>query len=325
MSRAEGLGVDITGELASRGLSQAQVARVRSLYEECASKFHSHQQRANWFNRTSVFFGLPISIFAAVSGTAAFASLGQEVGGSWRLLVIILSLTITILSTIQTFFHFSEKAAKEQHAANQYSDLVWKIRRWANLAAEGNHAYEVIEGRAVLSEEQVEALVGSVLLEMQDIETQYRGGTQKSALRQSAEQFGVATAEAEPSMETSSVATTEAEPSMETAPPTLTSVKPLPNAEGVARNTRVTALFSKDMDPDTITKDTFFLVKKVDRSPVPSHPVEYNTLTKAATFRLRTDLEENTTYQATVATGIKDRKGYKMGREYTWEFTVGHL
>src|SRR5215217_3265669 len=121
MRQAESLRVDITDELASTGLDKGQVARVQELYKECVSKLDSHQRRTNVLNRMSMFFGLPITIFAAVSGTAAFATLGQQVGGSWPVLVIILSLTITVLSTIQTFFRFSEQAAKEQAAANQYA------------------------------------------------------------------------------------------------------------------------------------------------------------------------------------------------------------
>jgi len=81
MPQAGSLRVDITDELASTGLDKEQVARVQKLYEECVSKLDSHQRRTNVLNRMSMFFGLPITIFAAVSGTAAFATLGQQVGG----------------------------------------------------------------------------------------------------------------------------------------------------------------------------------------------------------------------------------------------------
>jgi hypothetical protein len=197
MPQTGSLRVDITDELASTGLDKTQVARVQSLYEECVSKLNSHQQRTNVFNRMSIFFGLPITIFAAVSGTAAFATLGEQVGGSWPVAVIILSLTITVLSTIQTFFRFSEQAAKEQAAANQYAGLLWEIRRWANTTQSRDRT-------------SVDSFVSDVISDMRDTEAEYRGGGQQRR---------------EP--ERSSVAP-------DTTPPTIISVNPMPNAMGIS-------------------------------------------------------------------------------------------
>jgi hypothetical protein len=108
-----------------------------------------------------VLFGLPIAVFAAVSGTAAFATLGEQVGTIWRLLVVALSLTITVLSTVQTFFRFSEQAAKDQDAANQYSELRWEIRKWTNTA----HGKE---------KDSIDHFITYVVSEMQDVEARYR-------------------------------------------------------------------------------------------------------------------------------------------------------
>jgi hypothetical protein len=159
------LSAETTEELVSllpTGVEFLQTERVRRLYEECLSRMYSHQQRTNVFKRMSGIFGLPIALFAAVSGTAAFATLGQEVGTSWRLLVIVLSLTITVLSTIQTFFRFSERATKEQDAANQYSDLQWEIRRWVNTRQDTDNA-------------TVAHFVNDVISGMRDIDARYRG------------------------------------------------------------------------------------------------------------------------------------------------------
>jgi hypothetical protein len=49
----------------------------------------------------------------------------------------------------------------------------------------------------------------------------------------------------------------------DTTPPTVSSVNPLPSASGVPPDTRVTATFSKDMDPATINPNTFKLLDQV--------------------------------------------------------------
>jgi len=284
MPRAEDVGVDITDELAATGLDQAQVARVRALYEECVSKLHSHQRRSDVFNRMSVFFGLPITIFAAVSGTAAFVTLGQQVGGSWRLVVVLLSLTITILSTIQTFFRFSEQAAKEQVAANQYSELLWEIRIWANTTQRRERAY-------------VDSFISDVVSQLQDIDAQYRGGgpQRRAVVRSSL--------------------------APDTAPPTVSSISPLPGAVEVTPITDVTATFSKHMDPATITPNTFTLVEEANRTPV-SGMVMYDPPTRTATFSPRNPLNSSTAYRASVTTGIRDQMGNALPQEDSWEFTV---
>jgi len=284
MRQAESLRVDITDELASTGLDKGQVARVQELYKECVSKLDSHQRRTNVLNRMSMFFGLPITIFAAVSGTAAFATLGQQVGGSWPVLVIILSLTITVLSTIQTFFRFSEQAAKEQAAANQYAGLLWEIRRWANT-------------RQSRKRTSVDSFVSDVISEMQDTEAEYRGGRPQRR--------GTGGSSVVP----------------DTTPPMVMSAHPLNNALGVSPTTHVTAAFSKEMEPATFNTTTFKLVEKDTSTPV-AGTIVYDPPTQGATFRPEHPLANNT-YQATITRAVTDIAENALAQEVSWEFTVG--
>jgi hypothetical protein len=156
------LSADTTDELLSTGVEAQLAERVGRLYEECRSRKYSHERRSNLFSRMSILFGLPIAIFAAVSGTAAFATLGQQVGTSWRLLVVVLSLAITVMSTTQTYFRFSERATKEQDAANRFSSIQWEIRRWANTTQDRDRA-------------SVDSFVNDVLSEMEEADARYRG------------------------------------------------------------------------------------------------------------------------------------------------------
>jgi Bacterial Ig-like domain len=107
----------------------------------------------------------------------------------------------------------------------------------------------------------------------------------------------------------------------DTTPPTVSSVSPLPNATGVPPDARVTATFSKDMDPATITTNTFKLVEEATHTPV-AGSIVYDSPTKGATFRPRKDLANNTTYQVTITTDVKDKVGNTMAQEDTWKFTV---
>jgi hypothetical protein len=107
----------------------------------------------------------------------------------------------------------------------------------------------------------------------------------------------------------------------DTTPPTVSSVNPLPSASGVPPDTRVTATFSKDMDPATINTNTFKLVEQANRTPV-AGTIVYDSATQGATFRPSNDLANNTTYAATITTGVKDQVGNAVAQEDTWEFTV---
>jgi len=103
-------------------------------------------------------------------------------------------------------------------------------------------------------------------------------------------------------------------------PPTVTSVTPVNGAVGVATNTTVTAVFSKAMDPATITTATFLL----QRSGVGvTASVTYNATTRTATLTPSAALANSTTYTATVkggATGGKDSSGLAMSADFVWTF-----
>jgi hypothetical protein len=108
----------------------------------------------------------------------------------------------------------------------------------------------------------------------------------------------------------------------DTTPPMVSTVSPLPNASGVSPDTRVTATFAKDMDPATFNSTTFKLVEKATSTPV-AGTITYDSPTQGVTFRPKNALANNTTYQATITTDVKDKAGNAMAQEDTWEFTVG--
>ncbi|NWF76913.1 MAG: Ig-like domain-containing protein, partial [Nitrospirae bacterium] len=102
-------------------------------------------------------------------------------------------------------------------------------------------------------------------------------------------------------------------PPADTTPPTITSIHPAGNATGVSVSTTISATFSEAMDSSTINTSTF-IVSGV------SGTVTYSGNT--ATFTPSGNLAYNTTYTATITTGVRDLAGNLMAADYTWSFTT---
>jgi hypothetical protein len=100
--------------------------------------------------------------------------------------------------------------------------------------------------------------------------------------------------------------------------PTVISTVPANAATGVAFNTKVSATFSKSMDPSTVTGTTFTL--KQGTTAV-SGLVTYGGTT--ATFSPAANLLPNSVYTATITTGAKDLAGNVLVSDYVWSFTTG--
>src|SRR4030042_5655242 len=102
----------------------------------------------------------------------------------------------------------------------------------------------------------------------------------------------------------------------ETTPPTVISTDPENNATDVALNKIITATFSEAMDPSTVTTTTFTL--KQGETPVSGAVTYAGTV---GTFTPAADLEANTTYTATITTGVRDLAGNAMTNNYECAFT----
>jgi hypothetical protein len=101
-------------------------------------------------------------------------------------------------------------------------------------------------------------------------------------------------------------------------PPSVTATDPVNAATGIALNKQITATFSVAMDATTIQTTTFSLMQGT--TPV-SGFVSYSV--KTATFAPLSNLAPNTTYTATITTGVKDLAGTALAVNYVWSFTTG--
>ena len=102
-------------------------------------------------------------------------------------------------------------------------------------------------------------------------------------------------------------------------PPTVSETTPADGDTNVPLCASVGVLFSKAMDPNTITNATFVL--KNGTITVPAS-VSYNPVQHRATLIPSASLAMDTVYTATATTGIRDVNGLALSSAVIWSFTT---
>jgi hypothetical protein len=112
-------------------------------------------------------------------------------------------------------------------------------------------------------------------------------------------------------------------PGGNTTPPTVSSVSPPNGAVDVDGNTDVTVTFSTNMNPATITPNTFRLESLVEANPIQvAGTVRYDPQRRMATFTPNAKPLQPGVYQCTVTTTVRDQMGRALAQPYIWQFTV---
>ncbi|HEX5745864.1 MAG TPA: ice-binding family protein [Archangium sp.] len=106
----------------------------------------------------------------------------------------------------------------------------------------------------------------------------------------------------------------------DTAPPEISATNPSNNGTGVAINAKITATFSKAMDPLTLKTSTFTV--KQGTTLVPG-TVAYGTTGTTAIFTPTSNLAGNMAFTAELSTGVLDLEGNPLARAFSWSFTTG--
>lgn len=109
-------------------------------------------------------------------------------------------------------------------------------------------------------------------------------------------------------------------PNPDSNAPTVLSTVPDDGEMGVSINQSLSALFSEEMNPLTISTTTF-RVSGPGSSSI-SGAVTY--VGRTATFDPITALLPDSEYTATITTGVKDLAGNAMANNYTWTFNTGN-
>lgn len=110
----------------------------------------AHYMVAERLHGRNFQLGVPVVILSTVVGTSVFATLADDVSIWGRVVVGVVSITVAVLSALQTFFRFNERAEQHRAAAIQYGVLNRELERLLALppAEDGGIA------KAVLAVEQ---------------------------------------------------------------------------------------------------------------------------------------------------------------------------
>jgi hypothetical protein len=112
----------------------------------------------------------------------------------------------------------------------------------------------------------------------------------------------------------------------DTTRPRVTSTVPVTTVPGptpaIVTNTAVSAVFSEDMAPASISATTFTLTCAAPCTS-PSGQVSYSVGNRTAVFTPAAALTASTTYTATVTTGATDLAANALAANYVWTFTTG--
>jgi len=106
--------------------------------------------------------------------------------------------------------------------------------------------------------------------------------------------------------------------------PTVTATAPLattPIVTGVAINSNVTATFSKDMNPTTISTSSFTLTCPGTTNIAGA--VSYVAASRVATFNPTNNLPLDSVCTATITTGAQDTAGAALAANFVWTFRTG--
>jgi predicted CXXCH cytochrome family protein len=106
---------------------------------------------------------------------------------------------------------------------------------------------------------------------------------------------------------------------LDTVPPDVVSTDPANGAVQVAVTASISAVFSEDMDAASFSSSTFLVHAGVTYA---TGVVSYDSPSRTATFVPAVSLEGNTTYTATVTTGVKDFAGNPMSSDRVWSFAT---
>ena len=104
----------------------------------------------------------------------------------------------------------------------------------------------------------------------------------------------------------------------DTIAPAVSFTIPVSAATAAPINQKVSATFSKPMDPGSINAATFTL--SLGSTPVPG---TVNYIGSTATFTPTANLTINTTYTATITSGARSLTGNALATNYVWSFTTG--
>lgn len=116
-------------------------------YERASTVAYRHYQTAQRYSRLNFIFGLPTVVFATVVGTSVFATLQAKPEFWWQVTVGVMSIAAAILSALQSFLGFNDKAEKHRTAGSRYNMVGRELELWLAQPQEDLEGLESIRQR----------------------------------------------------------------------------------------------------------------------------------------------------------------------------------
>jgi hypothetical protein len=105
--------------------------------------------------------------------------------------------------------------------------------------------------------------------------------------------------------------------------PTVISTNPANAETSVPLHQVITATFNEEMDPATITQESFILTSGLKSSEAITGILTYDNTNATMSYVTSTPLTSNTTYTARIIASVKDLAGTPLQTDYVWTFSTG--
>jgi Protein of unknown function (DUF4231) len=90
----------------------------------------AHYESAKHYVRLNYWLGIPVIIFTTFVGTSVFATLDKSVDIKFiKIMIGFISILAAVLTALQTFFRFSDRAEKHRTAAARYGVIEREIQQ----------------------------------------------------------------------------------------------------------------------------------------------------------------------------------------------------
>lgn len=98
-------------------------------YRRARESQFAHYEAAKPLGRANIRLGVPSVVLSAIVATSVFASLEAETSDGLRILVGSISVIAAVLSALQTFLRFSERAEKHRSTGGRYGAIRRQIEQ----------------------------------------------------------------------------------------------------------------------------------------------------------------------------------------------------
>jgi len=116
---------------------------LKTWYDRLTWAQIAHFDAAMRFGGRNIQMGLPAIILSTIVGTSVFASLNNDTIPQWaKITVGVISVAAAVLTALQTFLGFSERAEKHRVTAVRYGAVGRQIEQFLETGSSGEESTE---------------------------------------------------------------------------------------------------------------------------------------------------------------------------------------